>query len=65
MSEGDHLPGKSEEELAVESFVDSIMEIHPNLDREQFHNAISERVQEFVSEEEGDEDDDDGEQEGS
>ena len=58
MSEGDHLPGKSEEELAVQSFVDSIMEVHPNLDREQFHNAISERVQEFVSgEEEGDEED--------
>ena len=39
MSEG--IPGKSDTELAIEAFVDSMEEIHPNLDREEFRDAIS------------------------
>ena len=39
MSEG--IPGRSDTELAIEAFVDSIKEIHPNLDREELRDAIS------------------------
>ena len=49
MSESEHLPqGKSETEVAIETFVDRIEEIYPNLDREQFHDAISRCTQENV-----------------
>ncbi len=49
MSESEHLPaGKTNTELAIESFVDKMMEIHPDLEREEFHDAISECVNEAV-----------------
>ena len=57
MSESEHLPaGKSNTELAIESFVDKMTEIHPDLDREEFHDAISGCVHEAVpSTDEGEE----------
>jgi ferritin-like protein len=56
VSESEHLPqGKSETEVAIETFVDRIEEIYPNLDREQFHDAISGCTQENVPDEAGDE----------
>ncbi len=42
-------PGKSETELSTEAFVDSIMGIHPDLDREKFHDEISKCVQDALS----------------
>jgi len=47
MSEG--IPGKSETELSTEAFVDSMMGIHPDLDREKFHDEISKCVQDALS----------------
>jgi ferritin-like protein len=56
VSESEHLPqGKSETEVAIETFVDRIEEIYPNLDREQFQDAISRCTQENVPDEAGDE----------
>ncbi len=43
------IPGKSETELSTEAFVDSMMGIHPNLDREKFHAEISNCVQAALS----------------
>ncbi len=43
------MPGKSETELSTEAFVDSMMGIHPNLDREKFHDEISKCVQDALS----------------
>ena len=43
------IPGKSETELSTEAFVDSMMGIHPNLDREKFHAEISNCVQDALS----------------
>ena len=41
VSEEDHLPaGKGEEDLIIDTFVDRMQEIHPNLDRETFHETI-------------------------
>jgi lipoate-protein ligase A len=40
---------KSEREVAIESFVDRVKELHPNLDREEFHDTISRYVQEYVT----------------
>jgi hypothetical protein len=49
VSESQHLPaGKSTTELAIESFVDKMIEIHPDLDWEEFHDAISGCVHEAV-----------------
>ena len=46
--------GKTQTEMAVETLVDRIIEIHPNLDREEFNQAIQECVQNTIpSEEEG------------
>ena len=54
MSESEHLPnGKSDTELAIESFVDRMNEIYPDLDREEFHNAISGCVHDALEEESG------------
>ena len=47
MSEG--IPGKSETELSTEAFVESMMGIHPDLDREKFHDEISKCVQDALS----------------
>ena len=50
MSESEHLPqGKSETEVAIETFVDRIEELYPNIDREEFHNTISGYVQDAVA----------------
>jgi hypothetical protein len=54
-SEAEHLPKRkisSDTELAIETFVDDILGIHPNLDREEFHDKISRCVQEYVPDEE-------------
>jgi lipoate-protein ligase A len=40
---------KSEREVAIESFVDRVKELHPNLDREEFYDTISRYVQEYVT----------------
>ena len=61
MSESEHLPAKSDEELVIKTFVDRIEELHPNIDREEFHNTISGYVQEAVESgnEEGEEESED------
>lgn len=54
MSEAEHLPDKklkSDTELAIESFVDELLELHPHLDREELREGVSARVQEYVSDE--------------
>ena len=56
------IPGKSDTELAIEAFVDSVEEIHPNLDREEFHDAISRCVDEALDSADGGEESD-GEEE--
>lgn len=63
MSESEHLPAKSDEDLVIETFVDRIEELHPNIDREEFHNTISEYVQEAVATADG-EDEEESEDEG-
>ena len=66
MSEG--IPGRSDTELAIEAFVDSMEEIHPNLDREEFRDAISTCVHDALEsasgqeESDGEDDPDDEEQ---
>jgi len=62
------IPGRSDTELAIEAFVDSIEEIHPNLDREEFRDAVSTCVHDALDsaggEEETDgEDESDGKEE--
>ena len=62
MSESEHLPAKSDEELVIETFVDRIEELHPNIDREEFHNTIRGYVQKAVAttdKEEGEEESED------
>jgi uncharacterized protein YjbJ (UPF0337 family) len=57
VSEAEHLPDrkvKSDTDIAIDEFVDGIVEIYPNLDREEFRNQISGCVQEYVSEGDGD-----------
>jgi hypothetical protein len=41
-------PGKSDTDLVIETFVDRMEEIHPNLDREEFREAISGHVRDAV-----------------
>ena len=66
MSEG--IPGRSDTELAIEAFVDSMEEIHPNLDREEVRDAISTCVHDALEsasgqeESDGEDDPDDEEQ---
>ena len=45
--------GKSDTELTITTFVDRIEELYPNIDRERFHNAISEYVHQNVLNEGG------------
>jgi hypothetical protein len=61
VSESEHLPAKSDEELVIKTFVDRIEELHPNIDREEFHNTISRYVQEAAAaaNEEGEEESED------
>ncbi len=47
------VPGKSDTDLAIEAFVDSMEEIHPNLDREEFRDAIDRCVREALDSEDG------------
>ena len=61
MSDSEQVPGKSDEELAVETFVDRIEELHPNIDREEFHNTISGYVQDAVASTNEAESEDEGE----
>jgi hypothetical protein len=63
VSESEHLPAKSDEELVIETFVDRIEELHPNIDREEFHNTISGYVQDAVATTNG-EDEEEPENEG-
>lgn len=62
------IPGRSDTELAIEAFVDSIEEIHPNLDREEFRDAVSTCVHDALDsaggKEEADGDDDSDDEEG-
>lgn len=53
MSEG--VPGKSESELAIETFADRMKEIHPNLDREEFRDAVNGYVRDATAESDGEE----------
>jgi hypothetical protein len=56
VSEAEHLAGgKSDVELAIETFVDRIEEIYPDLDREEFHEAIRGYVQDAVGADDGEE----------
>ncbi len=48
-------PGRSYTELVIEWFVDKMQEIHPNFDREGFHEAIRGYVQEYTQEAEEEE----------
>jgi len=57
VSESDQLPGKSDTDLAIESFVARMNDIYPNLDREEFHNAISRCVQDAMPADGGEESD--------
>jgi hypothetical protein len=43
------VPGKSEAELATRAFVDSLMDIYQNLDREKLHEEISRCVEGAVA----------------
>ena len=52
------IPGKSDTELAIEAFVDSIEELHPNLDREEFRDAISTCVHDALNSADGGEETD-------
>jgi hypothetical protein len=52
-------PGKSGMDLAINTFVDKIKEIHPELNQEEFHNVVNEYVQEYVQE--ADEEEESGE----
>ncbi len=63
MSDSEHLPGKSNTELTIESFVNRMMDIHPHLDREKFYNTISSCVYETVPSDNEEEGNDGGEQE--
>ena len=56
----DSIPGKSDTELSIESFVDSMQEIHPNLDREEFRDAITRCVHDALDSAGGGEESDDG-----
>ena len=53
-------PGKSGTDLVINTFVDKIKEIHPELDREEFHDAVSGYVQEYVQEADEEEESEEG-----
>lgn len=66
----DSVPAKNQTEIVIETFVDRLMEIHPNLDRESLHESMSGCVHDSVSaagtgegsEEDSEEDSGDGEE---
>jgi len=63
VSESEHLPESSEEELAIETFVDRMKEIHPNLDREELREEISGYVRDAVEAANGEEETENAEDE--
>lgn len=58
----DSIPGKSDTELSIESFVDSMQEIHPNLDREEFRDTITKCVHDALDSAGGGEESEGGEE---
>ncbi len=58
----DSIPGKSDTELSIEAFVDSMMEIHPDLDREAFRETITTCVHDAVDSANGGEESEEGEE---
>ena len=65
VSEAEHLPDrkvKSDTDIAIDEFVNGILEIYPNLNREEFHNQISGCVQEYVYDEDESAEGDEGEE---
>ena len=64
MSESEHLPGKGDEEIAIETFVDRMKEIHPELDREEFYETISGYVHDAVSAADDEEEEEESDSEG-
>jgi hypothetical protein len=62
VSEAEHLPKSkisSDTELAIGAFVDDLVEIYPDLDREEFRDEINRCVQEHLPEEDSDEEGED------
>ena len=49
----DSMLGKSDTELSISSFVDSMQEIHPDLDREEFRDTITRCVHDALDSAEG------------
>lgn len=60
----DSIPGRSDTELSIEAFVDSMQEIHPNLDREEFRDAITSCVHDVLDSAGDGEESDNGEESG-
>ena len=58
----DSIPGKSDTELSIEAFVDSMLEIHPNLDREEFRDTITTCVHDALGSVNGEEEPEEGEE---
>jgi hypothetical protein len=62
------VPGKSHTELVIESFVDRMEEIYPNLDQEEFRDAVERCVRDAIDaagggeESDGEEESDDEDQ---
>lgn len=66
MSEQDNVPGKSETEIVIETFVDRMEDIHPSLDREELRSAVSGYVRDATKDADGEEEseeDSEGEEE--
>jgi uncharacterized protein YjbJ (UPF0337 family) len=54
VTEAEHLPDrktKSDAELAIDAFVDDMLNIHPNLDREEFREQVNACVQGYLPDE--------------
>jgi hypothetical protein len=63
VAEAEHLPNRkisSDTELAIETFVDDMSEIYPDLDREEFRDEINRCVQEHLPEEEDSDEEEEG-----
>ena len=58
----DSIPGKSDTELSIEAFVDSMLEIHPDLDREEFRDTITTCVHDALDSVNGEEEPEEGEE---
>ena len=58
----DSIPGKSDTELSIEAFVDSMLEIHPDLDREEFRDTITTCVHDALGAVNGEEEPEEGEE---